>query len=515
MARAARGVCVAALGVVVLFTPELGSQRYLVGWLVLLGFAPAAILVDLLVKPDHRTFAHTLFDLVGLAICSSLLPGVWHPALLIGAVVLGMSVPGYSLRAGFAYLLLPLAFGCAMAWIALSWNIAGSYLPLLATFVVIPILLLYPLLERHRAQVVADRSQVFEGLSQLAGSVGQDFNNILMAIQGNAELAAQNLERQHPGRKYLDALNAASHRATVLSAQLLAFSGDIPSGRERLDVREEILRLVSVLRLLVPTTTELKPQIAHGLPLVDADRAQLQQIIVNIVMYAANAARGTRSTLVITARRARFRSGEHLLIQVPINDDCTLTELFSEHRTNGGQRGIGAKRVLRFVKAHGGAIELYPATQGGAMVTLKLPVVANTAAPVTANYVPRVVAPQKICLLGEGSAVQEVTRSLLEAQGHDVHSSDDPADVSAEIARPTHTTGAFDLLMVDARFFNRHGWEFLDQLDAHLPVLVNSNRGYAELPEPLRRRPGATEMLTTPFSSAQLRTAIERSLGKV
>jgi len=511
MVLAARAFCIAALGGVVLFTPELGAQRHSVGWLVMLGFAPAAVLMDLLVKPDHRTFTQTLFDLAALAICSYLLPGVWHPALLIGAVVLGKSVPGYALGAGFPYLLMPLAFGSAMAWIAWSWNIAGSYLPLLATLVVIPILLLYAVLERHRAQALANRSRVFEGLSQLAGSVGRDFNDILMTIQGNAELAAQNLERPGRSRKYLEALNVASHRATVLSGQLLAFSGDIPSGREHLNVREEILGLLSVLRLLVPTTIELKPDIAHGLPLVDADRAQLQQIIVNLVTYAAKAAGNSKLTLAITARSARFRSGEHLLIQVPIQDECSLTELFSEQTSSGGQRGIGVQRVLRFVEAHSGAIELYPTPQGGAMATLKLPVVANTSAPVIANYVPSAVPPQRICLLGEASALQEVTRSLLEALGHEVYSSVEPANVTAgDICE----RGDFDLLMADARFFSRHGWELLDRFNSHLPVLINSDREYAELPEPLNRRGAATELLTTPFSSAQLCAAIERSLRK-
>lgn len=520
MLRLVRTACIAALGLVVLFTPELGHERHLVGWLVILGFAPAALLMDVLISEARLFGLHTTFDLAGLAIASYLLPGVWHPALMMGAVVLGMGVPAYSLRGGVAYLLLPLGFGLAMGWIAESHLVTNSFLPLLAVFAAVPIVLVYAMAERRRVQAQADRSEVFEGLSQLAGSVGQDFNNMLMAIQGNAELLGLKLEPQHAGRTHLAELNAASHRAAVLSAQLLAFSGDIPSGREQLNMREEILGLLGMLRGLVPHTVEFRPNIDRDLPLVDADRAQLQQIIFNIVMYAASHREGEKATVQINVRCARFRTGEQVLIQVPIERECTLAELFSEQRINGGQRGIGINRVLRFIDAHEGVIELYPAAQDGllaksanaAAVTLRLPVVANSVAPVLPNAVPRSVPPQRICLLGEEPAVLAVTRSLLEAQGHKVVTSTDPMMAMAE---NLHSGMAHDLLVVDVALLRRDDWELPDGAQARIAVLINSNREAVELPNLGTLGHSAAEVLTTPFSSAQLRGAIERSLEKL
>ena len=431
--RLARVLCIAALGVVVLSAAEPGHGRQLVGWLVILGFAPASLALDLLVSAEHRFRLHTLFDLLALVCCSLLLPQIWHPALMIGAVVLGMGVPAYSVRGWGSYLALLLSFGLAMGWIADRHAIADSYLPLVAIFASIPIVLVYALIERRRAQALADRSELFEGLSQLAGRVGQDFNNMLMTIQGNVELLGLHLEDGHPARQHLSELHAASQKAALLSAQLLAFSGNVPSGREQLNIREEILALLGMLRGLVPSVIELRADIAPDLPMVDADRAQLQQIIFNIVMYAANQFDPGKASIDVKVRRARFRAGEQLLIQVPVARGCTLAELFSEQRSNGGQRGIGINRVLRFIDGHDGAIELYPARQSalspqptaGAVVTLRLPVLADTVAPAPTNAIPRTVPPQRIRLLGEESSVLTVTRALLEAQGHLVSNSND------------------------------------------------------------------------------------------
>ena len=99
----------------------------------------------------------------------------------------------------------------------------------------------------------------------------------------------------------------------------------------------------------------------------------------------------------------------------------------------------------------------------------------------------------------------------MQAQGHEVHSSSDPHSV-LDVAGGAQAR--FDLLMVDISLFNRYGWGLLDRFDANVPLLINSGRDLVELQDWLSIRQGATEIITTPFSSAQLRGAIERSLEK-
>ncbi len=248
--------------------------------------------------------------------------------------------------------------------------------------------------EREQAQLEArmQQAQKLESLGVLAGGIAHDFNNLLSGILGSIDLASTDLTPESVLAQSLSLARECAERASVLCDQLLAYSG-----RGRFVVKPvSLTTLVEDLRPLLEVSLVNKPRLTFelepALPLVNVDAAQIRQVILNLVMNAAEAApSGTghvivRSCVTDISRDElsncllgdELQPGRYVVLEVVDNgcgmDETTLARIFEPFfTTKFAGRGLGLPALLGIVRGHRGAIQVVSNEGHGSVFRVLLP----------------------------------------------------------------------------------------------------------------------------------------------
>ena len=232
-------------------------------------------------------------------------------------------------------------------------------------------------------------AQKMEALGQLAGGVAHDFNNLLTAIMGYGGFALESATDQSQRRDLEEIVKAAS-RAAALTKQLLAFSRGHMVETAVLDLNLLIVDMVTVLRRMIGEDIELATTLAAGLCHVRADRSQLEQVVMNLVINARDACGpGRRIRLVteavdvdasIAALTPGLNRGAYVTLSVIDNgsgmNEATKSRLFEPFFTTkprGQGTGLGLATVYGIVVQSGGAIRVESEFGRGSKFTVYLP----------------------------------------------------------------------------------------------------------------------------------------------
>jgi len=502
-----RFVGIAALGTVVLNYPELGPRYAEVGWLLILAVAPLSAILEHWTPREHRLVAQTLFDLTGLVVFCALLPPVWEAALVLGAFVIGGSVPRIASRHRIAFVLIPTLYLAAMGLLAFYSPRVEALYPLIAFVLAAPFCLTYALREQHEEKALRDRENLMDSLTRMAGGIGHDFNNLLTGIQGNAELAEQKLDRNHVARPYLQALLGESQKAQLFSAQLLAFSGGVATGRGRLDVRSELLGVVGLLESALPRGVHLQVLAEGKLPLVSANRAQLQELIVGGIMHVADAIKVVPSRVTVNLRRVIRRHHEELVMQIRLDSASSGSDGAKQIpviRENLASLRLDETRAQAIMRDHDGEIDIHGNRREGRVVTVRLPGLADTQSVPTRSMAPSRTVPKHLLLLESAPKIRDVVCGLLSELGHKVTS----AERAEEIVDAISHDQSIDVVILDtpaplSRILLTH----IDRVRPGLPVLLPESARKGE--EDWAQRPNVN-YVSKPYSSASLNSAIKR-----
>jgi two-component system cell cycle sensor histidine kinase/response regulator CckA len=217
------------------------------------------------------------------------------------------------------------------------------------------------------------QSQKMQAIGQFAGGIAHDFNNLLTAISGHCDLLLLRHDRDGPEYADLVQIHQNSNRAAALVSQLLAFSRKQTLKPERVDVQEVLADLTHLLNRLVGERVQLDLRQATRVGAIRADKRQLEQVLMNLVVNARDAmAQGgviridTRQiTLAEELRRDRavVPPGDYALISV--RDTGTgiqperLSKIFEPFYTTkrpGEGTGLGLSTAYGIVKQSGGFI---------------------------------------------------------------------------------------------------------------------------------------------------------------
>lgn len=282
------------------------------------------------------------------------------------------------------------------------------------------------------------RSAREEGLSQLgriAGRIAHEYNNLLCAVMGHAELIEASAELPEAARRRAGTIVRSARRGAHLSSRLLAFTGTAQSRPERVDVAE----LVGQVRELYG------PRLPHGVHLVvaappgecfaEVDPTQLQQALMNLVVNGAESMH-FGGELHVRVRQAPLPTDvRYLAPQVPppgtpmveirVVDQgagfspAAFTHLFEPFFTEKRDgHGMGLPAVRGMLAAHGGAAHVENgAPPTGAIITLWLPLSDRPEAPLPDLRRPASVLPQRVWILDDQVSVLEFSRVSLEAEG--------------------------------------------------------------------------------------------------
>jgi PAS domain S-box-containing protein len=305
--------------------------------------------------------------------------------------------------------------------------------------------------ERKRAEEESERlwaqvrhAQKLESLGVLAGGIAHDFNNILLAILANADLALLDLPEDSPARISLAEIEKATHRAAALTQQMLAYSGQGRFEIKPLDLTEVAGEMAHLLGASISKKTVLHMDLGRGLPAVRADGAQIQQIVMNLVLNASEALdpetggdvellSGVEICTSEYLEQSRLPEkpppGRYVFIEVEDHgcgmDQETQERLFDPFfTTKFTGRGLGMSAVLGITRGHRGAIVVQSAPGKGTTIRVLFPALDEaTAVPHDRPVETRTGAPRgsgTVLLVDDERAVRSVTQQMLKRFGFDV-----------------------------------------------------------------------------------------------
>ncbi|MDQ6974067.1 MAG: PAS domain S-box protein, partial [Mariprofundaceae bacterium] len=237
--------------------------------------------------------------------------------------------------------------------------------------------------EKDRMARQIEHTQRLESLGVLAGGVAHDFNNILAVILGNASLMKRKLASDTNEARQLQRIIEASEKARLLCCQMLAYSGQGQIEIHALNLTKLSQSIVSLLEVSLGENVTLAYDLDTSLPSIDADEAQMQQVVMNLVINASEAM-GDEGGHIELKTYVRHILPEDLQVSVG-EPDVRLSEVYVclEVSDNGcgmsdevkqrifepfyttkfTGRGLGMSAILGIVRAHQGCLSLY--TQQG------------------------------------------------------------------------------------------------------------------------------------------------------
>lgn len=213
--------------------------------------------------------------------------------------------------------------------------------------------------ERERAEEMLRQSQKLQAVGQLSAGIAHDFNNLLTVISGNLERALRASTDQPQVTRSLNNALVASERAATLTNQLLAFARKQPLTRNPVDINAVVRDILELLERTMGENVRVRCELAENLPMIELDRNQLENAILNIALNARDAMDGAGELMVIT-----HTSGEGD-VSLSIGDTgCGMaddvlaraTEPFFTTKPVGSGTGLGLSQVYGFVTQTGGRL---------------------------------------------------------------------------------------------------------------------------------------------------------------
>jgi PAS domain S-box-containing protein len=293
--------------------------------------------------------------------------------------------------------------------------------------------------ERLQLEQRLHQAQKMESIGRLAGGVAHDFNNHLTVIGGYCDMLLDELSADDPLSEEVTQIRAAATRAATLTEQLLTFSRKQPSERKPLDLNSVVREQCRILERLLGDRIEVVPELASDLGAVNADRGQMQQVLMNLAINARDAMPCGGKLVFRTANvdpvvaENGVPPGPYVVLTVADTGKGMspeiLTDIFEPFFTTkpmGSGTGLGLSTVYGIVEQCGGYIRVASQPGSGAVFVIYLP--REAAAPAQDER-PRVL------VIEDDAAVRGFLSELLADEGYEVHAVADGEAGLSEVER--------------------------------------------------------------------------------
>lgn len=331
------------------------------------------------------------------------------------------------------------------------------------------------------------QSQKMETVGKLAGGVAHEFNSILTAIIGHSEVLLRDLMPQDPSSKAVHAISVAAQRAATLTRQLLAYGRKQIMQPEVIDLNAVLTEMQGTLQHLVGREVELRLLPSTDLRKIKIDPGQVEQVIVNITMNAADAMpNGGQFTLetrnvVLDEEYVRpfpgLKAADYVMLAmtdtgVGMNDDVKsrVFEPFFSTKGVGLGSGLGLATCYGILKQSGGHINVYSELSRGTTFKIYLPQV-NQPAKATTQRLKSGELPhgsETILLVEDDPSLREMSEMLLSRLGYNVLTAAD--GIEALSLKNRRDIGHIDLLFTDVVMPHMSGKELSERMKAIYPL---------------------------------------------
>ena len=375
--------------------------------------------------------------------------------------------------------------------------------------------------ERLRLEEQFRQAQKIEAVGRLAGGVAHDFNTLLGSILGYGEMLLDRLEEGSPLRHPVEQLLRGANRGADLTRQLLAFSRRQVLEPRILDLNQVLGGMEDMLGRLIGEDIDLGLDLAQDLGAVEVDAGQIEQVVMNLVVNAADAIPSGGRICLRTRGVTEDDASPEVILEV--EDDGVgmapetrqqIFEPFFTTKEPGKGTGLGLSTVYGIVTQSGGRLEVESELGKGTVFRVILPQVAATvpvASPSSDEADPPVLGNECVMVVEDDQLFRELLVEVLEERGFEVLSAENPAQ-ALDLAE-SHA-GAIDLLVSDMVMPGLSGSDLARHLLERYPSLrILLMSGYSQ--EALEDRGALSAghaFLRKPFKPRQLATKVREVL---
>jgi CheY-like chemotaxis protein len=366
----------------------------------------------------------------------------------------------------------------------------------------------------------------------LAGGIAHDFNNLLVGIMGNSSLALDILGPQSSVRHLLNGVLSASEKAASLTRQMLAYSGRGNFIIEKVDLSILTAEILPLITSSIHRSITIQTRFQADLPAVEGDRSQLQQIVMNLILNAAEACGTGPGRVNVSTNSRRLEQplhqpfglppippGNYVVFQVRDTgcgmDAATQARIFDPFfTTKFTGRGLGLSAVLGIVRAHRGAISIDSTPGRGTNFDILFPA---SPAPVRTSRdslsTPDAVGGTGVILVvDDETIVRQLARATLTRCGYEVLVAEDGHAAVDLFSREAHRVSAvvLDLTMPDMS--GDEALARLREIHPRVKVIVSSGFSQSEAVERFRGH-ALAGFLQKPYKSRELASLVKETLA--
>ena len=388
---------------------------------------------------------------------------------------------------------------------------------------------------RKRFNERLQQTQKLESLGVLAGGIAHDFNNLLTGIIGNASVALDQVPAESSVRGSLEAVVNAGEKASVLTRQLLAYAGKGRFVIERLDLSSLVREISSLLRASIPKNVQLRLALREDLPPIEGDAAQIQQLIMNLVINAAEAVEDGKTEIVKvltgleeidqayigqTVSPDGVLPGRYVTLEVRDRgcgmDEQTLSRIFDPFfTTKFTGRGLGLAAAMGIVRGHKAALKVESAPGKGSTFKVLFPASDGQAArPQRSGFEKNLAGRGTILVVDDEDTVRHAAKSALESYGYQVAVAENGQEAVELFQKLGTEISAVLLDMTRPVMSGEEALVRIKSLRPDVPVVLSSGYDEAEATRRFTGK-GLGGFVQKPYTAARLAEKIKAVLDGV
>jgi PAS domain S-box-containing protein len=395
---------------------------------------------------------------------------------------------------------------------------------------------LHDITEHRRLEEQLRQSQKMEAIGTMAGGIAHDFNNILTIINGNAEIAKDDIPVESPARENIEEIQKASNRAKDLVSQILTFSRK--ERKELIPIRPQsmIKETMKFLRSTTPTTISILQNISEDCGMIKADPTGLHQVLMNLFTNAVHAI-NEKGEVSVSLQEIKLDSnnyneimsstkffsikkpGTYMRLSVTDKgagmDSKTVTRIFDPFYTTkevGKGTGMGLSVVHGIVESHEGFIDVDSVPGKGSTFHVYFPVTEEEEPLEADATTPPQRGMERILLIDDEESLLRLGKRMLEGLGYEV-----TAEMSSVKAFEIFKSAPeqFDLIITDQAMPNMSGSEFIAEIvkvRPGMPIILCT--GYSsKISEVNAKEKGINKFINKPYSKKNLSESIREVLS--